>query len=246
MQALNNIRIVLVETSHPGNIGAAARAMKTMGLSNLVLIKPRFFPHEDATAFASGAAGVLENARLCDSLAEAVADCRWVVGTTARRRTVAAPVAAPQEVIPELYRQAQRDHVALVFGRERTGLTNEELDLCQKGIEIPTNPDYSSLNLAAAVQVLSYELRKAALSYDEEVAEDEPVSDPPASAEQLEGFYEHLQRVMIDTGFLDPAYPKHLMRRLRRLFSRAQPDEREVNILRGILSSVEDPHPPGK
>lgn len=242
MQALNNIRIVLVETSHPGNIGSAARAMKTMGLSQLVLVKPRLFPHEEATAFAAGADDVLQNAVLCDSLQEAVADCRYVVGTTARRRTVAIPVGTPEEVMPVLYQQAQAQPVALVFGRERTGLFNEELDLCQQGAEIPANPEYSSLNLAAAVQVLSYEVRKQALL--ELPASEEAPKDPLATTEQLENMYEHLQRVMVNTGFLNPDNPRFLMRRLRRLFGRAQLDEREVNILRGILGSVEDPHPP--
>lgn len=242
MQALDNIRIVLVETSHPGNIGATARAMKTMGLSQLCLVKPRLFPHPDATAFASAAVDVLEQVKVCDSLAEAVSDCRRVVGTTARRRTVAAPVGLPSEVIPALYQLALEHPVALVFGRERTGLTNEEMDICQQGIEIPANPDYSSLNIAAAVQVLCYELRCQALKGKGSPAE--PPSDPPANAEQLEGLYAHLERVLTGTGFLDADNPRHLMRRLRRLFGRTGLDEREVNILRGILTSVEDPHPP--
>ena len=242
MQALQNIHIVLVQTSHPGNIGAAARAMKTMGLSRLRVVKPRFFPHEDATAFASSALDVLDNAEQFDSLADAVADCRWVVGTTARKRTVAAEVGTPAEVMPELLQRAANEPVALVFGRERTGLLNEELDLCQRGIEIPANPDYSSLNLAAAVQVLSYEIRRVALD-SAPTQSDEP-RDPPATARQMEGFYDHLERVLMGTGFLDPANPRHLMRRLRRLYSRAGVDERELNILRGILTSVEDPHPP--
>ncbi len=244
MQAFNNIRIVLVETSHPGNIGAAARAMKTMGLSQLVLVKPRMFPHADASAFAAGADDVLANARICESLTEAVSDCRYVVGTTARRRTVAIPVGTPSEVMPEVCRQASTQPIAIVFGRERTGLFNEELDLCQQGIEIPANPEYSSLNLAAAVQVMSYELRKQLLDGQGEVREEAEPRDPPASTQQLESFYEHLERVMTNTGFLDRSNPRFLMRRLRRLFGRAQPDVREVNILRGILSSVENPYPP--
>lgn len=244
MQALDNIHIVLVETSHPGNIGAAARAAKTMGLGNLRLVKPRMFPHEDATAFASGAAEVLEQARLCDSLAEAVADCRLVVGTTARRRTVAAPIDTPRESAEQMLAIAQSQPVALVFGRERTGLTNEELDLCQRLVEIPANPAYSSLNLAAAVQVLSYECRLAALSVEVQTHDTAERRDPPASAEQLEGLYSHLERVLIGTGFLDADNPRYLMRRLRRLFGRAELDERELNILRGVLGSVEDPHPP--
>lgn len=242
MSASENIQIVLVETSHPGNIGAVARAMKTMGLKHLRIVKPRYFPHEDATAFASGAVDVLENAGVFNSLEEAVADCRWVVGTTARKRTVAAEVGTPVEVVPEICRRASTDPVALVFGRERTGLLNEELDLCQKGIEIPANPEYSSLNLGAAVQVLCYEIRKTLLDGVDPTGHDS--RDPAATAEQLESFYGHLEKVITQTGFLDRDNPRYLMRRLRRLFSRAELDEREVNILRGILSSVEDPHPP--
>lgn len=244
MQALNNIRIVLVETSHPGNIGAAARAAKTMGINDLHLVSSRLFPHADATAFASGAVDVLEQAQLHDSLAEAVADCRLVVGTTARRRTVNAPILAPDEAARNLQKTAMEQPVALVFGRERTGLTNAELDLCQQLIEIPANPDYSSLNLAAAVQVLSYECRRAALREEGKSVDGGEQRDPPASAEQLEGLYGHLEEVLIGTGFLDADNPRYLMRRLRRLFGRAGLDERELNILRGILTSVQDPHPP--
>lgn len=243
MQALDNLHIVLVETSHPGNIGAAARAAKTMGLSRLRLVKPRLFPHDDAAAFASGAAELLEAAQIYPTLAEAVADCRMVVGTTARRRTVGAPILGPGEAAQQMLAAAASQPVALVFGRERTGLTNEEFDLCQLGIEIPANPEYSSLNLGAAVQVLAWELRKAALQGIETSAENESC-DPPASAEQLEGLYGHLEKVLIGTGFLDADNPRYLMRRLRRLFGRAGLDERELNILRGILSSVEKPYPP--
>lgn len=244
MQALKNIRIVLVETSHPGNVGAAARAAKTMGINDLHLVSPRMFPHADATAFASGAVDLLERAQIHDSLAEAVADCRMVVGTTARRRTVTAPVNTPDEAAGNVVQTAMGQPVALVFGRERTGLTNEELDLCQQLVEIPANPDYSSLNLAAAVQILSYECRRAALRTTGVAGEEEERSDSPATAEQLEGLYEHLEEVLISTGFLDADNPRFLMRRLRRLFGRAGLDERELNILRGILTSVQEPHPP--
>ena len=243
MQELNNVHIVLVETSHPGNIGSAARAAKTMGITRLRMVKPRLYPHADATAFAAGATEILEQSLQFDSLADAVSDCRLVVGTTARRRAVAAPILLPTEGAENLIQVASEQPVALVFGRERTGLTNEELDLCQQLIEIPANPDYSSLNLGAAVQVLSYELRKAAFG-KVEVAEEDEARDPPATAEQIERFYSHLEQVLIGTGFLDADNPRYLMRRLRRLFGRAGLDEREVNILRGILGSVENPHPP--
>ncbi len=243
MQALDNVHIVLVETSHPGNIGSAARAAKTMGISKLRMVRPRLYPHADATAFAAGASEILEQSLQFDSLGEAISDCRLVVGTTARRRAVVAPILLPGEGAHNLIQVASSQPVALVFGRERTGLTNEELDLCQQLIEIPANPDYSSLNLGAAVQVLSYELRKAALEGVDSSEQDEG-RDPPASAEQIERFYTHLEQVLIGTGFLDASNPRFLMRRLRRLFGRAGLDEREVNILRGILGSVEKPHPP--
>lgn len=235
MQSLEQLRIVLVETSHPGNIGAAARAMKTMGLSDLALVSPKDYPCAEATARASGADDILSRAQVHSSLADAVSDCVLVLGLSARSRSIGWPVQSAREGAVEAVSQSQNGKVALVFGRERTGLSNEELDLCRYLVHIPANPDYSSLNLAAAVQVLCYELRVAAGAG---VPESQPDS-PPADSKQLEDMYAHLEKVMTDTGFLNPENPRYLMRRLRRLFARAGLEENEVAILRGLLSSVE-------
>ncbi len=235
---LSEVRVVLVETSHPGNIGAAARAMKNMGLSRLVLTRPALFPHAEATARASGADDLLYQAQVVDSLDAALAGCGLVVGSTARRRSLSAPELDPRACAEGLLDACQHGPVALVFGRERTGLTNEELDRCHFLVRIPTDPAYSSLNLAAAVQVLAYELRMAALNRDEVADPPAPGAPPPAPADELERFYEHLETVLMETGFLNPANPRQLMRRLRRLYNRARPDQNEINILRGILTAV--------
>lgn len=237
---LQSIRAVLVETSHPGNIGGAARALKTMGLSRLELVRPQHFPHADATAMASGADDLLQRARVHETLPEALADCTLVVGTSARPRHLAGPLLDPREAATTMLEAAGCGPVALLFGRERTGLTNDELDHCHAFVRIPCNPDYSSLNLAAAVQVLAYELRMGVHGQTGQTRDD---AHRPCAAGELERFYSHLQRVLLATGFLDPANPRHLMRRLRRLFNRARPDQNEINILRGILTSVEQPHP---
>lgn len=233
-----NVKIVLVGTTHPGNIGATARAMKNMGLSDLALVRPKFFPHEDADARSSGAGDLLETAGVFDTLDEALADCSYVAGTSARSRTIGWPTMAPRECAERLVAETRQGRPAIVFGPEKSGLTNEDLDRCHTLLRIPTNPDFSSLNLAMAVQVLTYELRVAAM--DESPADsghDEHV--PLATASELEHFYSHLEGVLQTTGFLDPDNPRQLMRRLRRMFARAQPDQNEVNILRGILASVE-------
>lgn len=230
---LDKVRVVLVETQHPGNIGAAARAMKTMGLARLYLVNPRQFPNDEAEARASGATEVLAEARIVGSLREAVAECTLVAGASARPRKLAWPELDPRQCGETV--MAASGECALVFGRERTGLTNAELDLCTHVVTIPANPDYASLNLAAAVQVLSYELRVAALAGRRPVREPEA---PPATHEQLEQLYAHLQRVLADRGFLNPDNPEHLMRRLRRLYNRAGLDHNEVQILRGILTTL--------
>lgn len=236
----NRLRIVLVETSHPGNIGAAARAMKTMALTRLVLVSPAEFPHADASARASGATDLLERAEVAASLDEALKGCTLVAGTSARRRGLGPPELAPRECAARLVASAATGKdVALVFGRERTGLTNEELARCHFFVNIPANPEYASLNLAAAVQVLAYELL---LARDTAAAPAETGSTP-ATTEEMERLYEHLEQAALETGFLDPANPKHLMRRLRRLFNRAQPDQNEVHILRGLLSALQTPKP---
>lgn len=234
----NRLRIVLVETSHPGNIGAAARAMKTMGLTQLVLVNPAEFPHADAAARASGAVDILERARVVKTLDEALAGCALVAGTSARRRGLGPPELLPRDCAARLTAEAAAGReAALLFGRERTGLTNEELDRCHILVNIPANPEYASLNLAAAVQVLAYECRLAHAAAPAAAERD----GTPATAEEMERLYEHLESAALASGFLDPENPKHLMRRLRRLFNRAQPDQNEVHILRGLLSALQNP-----
>ena len=231
-----SLRIVLVGTTHPGNIGAVARAMKNMGLSDLFLVNPKHFPHEDATARASGADDVLEAATVVSSLADALTGCVYVVGASARSRAINWPTMAPRDCAERLLLESRAGRVAAVFGPEKNGLNNEDLDLCQTLLTIPTDPAFSSLNLAMAVQILTYELRVA--SFVDKGASFESEA-PPASADEMEHFYAHLAGVLEDVGFLDPDNPRHLMRRLRRLFIRARPDKNEVNILRGILSAVD-------
>jgi TrmH family RNA methyltransferase len=228
-------RIILVGTTHPGNIGAVARAMKNMGLHDLVLVSPRSFPHEDATARASGAEDILEDTRVVGSLDEALADCVYAAGASARSRAIDWPSMPPRECAERLVRESAAGNVAVVFGPEKSGLTNEDLDRCSTLLTIPTDPNFSSLNIAMAVQIICYELRL--LQHDEpDVSEPE---SPPATAEELEHFYRHLETVLTDSGFLDPDKPRLLMRRLRRLFIKAEPDKNEINILRGILNALE-------
>jgi tRNA (cytidine32/uridine32-2'-O)-methyltransferase len=230
-----NVRIVMVHTTHPGNIGAAARAMKNMCLTELVLVAPREFPCAEATARASGADDVLASARVVDSLADAVSDSRIVIGASARLRSVAWPVVDPREAARLAASEARAGAVSIVFGRESSGLSNDELDLCTHLVHIPTNPDYSSLNVAMAVQVLSYELMQAAGGRLPAVEENGPV----ASNAEMEGFFRHLEQALDEIGFTDELRAHKLLRRLRRLFHRAAPDSEEVNILRGILSAAQ-------
>lgn len=239
MQAfpVDNIHIVLVATSHPGNIGATARAMKTMGLPNLRLVRPKIFPGAEVTARAAGADDVLARARVVATLADAVADCGLVLATTARTRGLAWPEFDPAEgAARAITAAASGTRVALVFGNERSGLSNDELESCQGAIRIPTNPEYSSLNLAAAVQVLCYEVRRQLPEHAARVPEAEA---PPATGEQMDQFYRHLEQCLVDIGFYDPTRPMLLMRRLKRLFNRAQLDANEYNILRGILAAAQ-------
>lgn len=232
-----SICIVLVETSHPGNIGACARAMKNMGVHDLRLVNPQLYPHADATARASGAKDVLENAVIVSTLKEAVSDCVYVAGASARSsRTIDWPSMEVRECAARLVAENHKGVVAVVFGPEQSGLCNADLDHCDTLLTIPTDPDFSSLNLAMAVQVLTYEIRAA--RHTGKTPDQEPHT-PAATAEELEYFYTHLEQVLTDSRFLDPENPRHLMRRLRRLFLRAKPDKNELNILRGILASVE-------
>lgn len=234
---LENIRIVLVNTSHPGNIGAAARAMKNMGLSKLMLVEPKDFPSYEAYSRASGADDVLGDATVVATLSEALAGCSWVMGTSARERTVEWPVMNPRECAGKSISEALEGEIAIVFGRERTGLTNEELELCHALVNIPTNPEYSSLNVASAVQVLCYELRVASLEDIVAQPVEKSDSDSPATADQIEGMYDHLLQMLGDIGFLGTSNPEIIMRRLKGLFSRTRVTKREVNILRGIFSA---------
>lgn len=233
--ALDRVSIVLVRTSHPGNIGASARAMKAMGLSRLVLVAPLAFPDPVADARASGAGDLLSGARVVGSLEEALQGVTLSAAITARRRERSVPVQHAREAAVELIAHAEHGEVALVFGTETSGLTNDEVALCSMPVCIPTNPEFSSLNLGAAVQVLSYELRMAAL-----VPTVPPQVQPDLAAfEDIEGFHAHLERAMTTSGFYDPANPKRLLQRVRRLFGRIRLEREEVNILRGILSALE-------
>ena len=229
------IRIVLVGTTHPGNIGAVARAMKNMGLRDLALVEPRYFPHDEATARASGADDLLESALVVDTLEEAIADCVYVAGASARSRTIGWPCLDARDAAVKLIEESAKGKVAAVFGPEKNGLSNEQLDHCDTLLTIPTDPEFSSLNLAMAVQVVTYELRAARAAKPPAYDDDTPL----ATSADLEHFYTHLEKVLRDVNFLDPDNPRHLMRRLRRLFIRARPDRNELNILRGFLTAVD-------
>lgn len=232
----SDIRIVLVNTTHAGNIGAAARAMKNMYLEQLVLVAPRSFPNAEATARASGADDILADARVVDTLDDALIDCRMVVGASARLRSVQWPQLDPRECAAQSLIAAEQGPVAIVFGRESSGLTNEELDRCTHLVHIPANEGYSSLNVAMAVQVIAYELMMVRRDGIVTAAAD---TLPVASRQAMEGFFEHLEQALDDIGFIEQQRSEKLMRRLRRLFHRAAPDALEVNILRGILSAAQ-------
>jgi tRNA (cytidine32/uridine32-2'-O)-methyltransferase len=229
-------RIVLVDPNHPGNIGAVARAMKNMGLTELHLVRPRFFPNTDATARASGADDVLQAARVHEDFEAAIADCGLVVGTSARQRHLPWDLVEPRECAPQIVAASRIGHAALVFGSERMGLTNVELARCNLLVAIPANPHYSSLNLAMAVQIMAYEVWLCARP---DAAAVQAREIPLASAEELTRFYAHLAQVLDEIDFRDRTGGGHLMARLQRLFNRAQLDENEANILRGILTAVQ-------
>ncbi|MEP1445691.1 MAG: tRNA (cytosine(32)/uridine(32)-2'-O)-methyltransferase TrmJ [Paraglaciecola sp.] len=237
---LDNIRIVLVNTSHTGNIGSAARAMKTMGLSQLILVDPVAPPDGKSSALAAGAGDVLASAKTVATLAEAVADCGLVIGTSARSRTLSWPMLEPRGCGEKLINEVSKYPVALVFGRENNGLSNDELQQCHFHVCIPANPDYSSLNLAAAVQTLCYEVRMAYLNVTRNSFPDNNPEDAEYPLSQdLEGFYSHLEQTLIKTNFIIANHPGMVMTKLRRLYNRARPETAELNILRGILSSVD-------
>ncbi len=237
---LHNIRIVLVETSHTGNIGSAARAMKTMGLSSLYLVNPLTKPDSQAIALSAGASDIIGNATLVDTLDEAIAGCSLVVGTSARSRTLPWPMLEPRECGVKAVSEGKEAPVALLFGRERVGLTNDELQKCHYHVAIPANPEYSSLNLAMAVQILAYEARVAWLD-SLHASEVQHAESPYPLVDDLERFYLHLEKVLLQTGFIRKAHPGQVMNKLRRLFARARPETQELNILRGILTSIDKP-----
>ncbi|MEK6593384.1 MAG: RNA methyltransferase [Pseudomonadota bacterium] len=233
---LKNIRIVLCEPGHPGNIGAAARALKTMGLSRLYLVNPRRFPDPEAEWRASRASDILARAVICTSLDEALAGAAFAVACSARSREVAVPQATVREAAAQLVAIARTQEVALVFGNETYGLTTAEVNKCRLLATIPANPEYSSLNLGAAVQVFAYELRMVVEAAGGAMSGAKPRI--MADHEEVEGFYRQLEQTMVEVGFLNPGHPKKLMPRLRRLFARAQLEKEEVNILRGIFKAL--------
>ena len=236
---LKNIRVVLCETAHPGNIGAAARALKTMGLAQLCLVAPGRFPDPQAEWLAVGATEVLRRARVCASRDEALAGAAFTVACTARPREVAVPMVAAREAAARMIEVARSHPVALVFGNETYGLTAAEVGKCQLLATIPADPEFSSLNVAAAVQVLAYELRLAALGATVRHSNGKPPEY--AAHEVIERFYEQLERSLLAAGFLNPRNPKKLMARLRRLFGRTQLEQEEVNILLGVIKTLAQP-----
>lgn len=238
----DRLRFVLVETSHPGNVGAAARAMRTMGFSELVLVNPRYenvLTQEEATAFASGATDVLARARVVESLDEALEGCNFCVALSARLREFSPPVHQPRSLAVQLQADAGL-RAALVFGSERYGLSNEQVEKCHALVNVPTDPTYGSLNLAQAVQILAYECRMAGMDERSSYSQNSDIGfqGERASAEQVEGMFVHLEQALVEMEFLDPQNPKKLMPRLRRLFARASLETEEVNILRGIAGQI--------
>lgn len=240
-QNFANIRIVLVNTTHPGNIGGAARAMKNMGLSRLYLVAPKEYPSDKAVWRSAGATDVLDNAVVVDSLDDAIGGCSLVVGTSARERRIPWPLLDPRECGESVWSEAGQHEVAIVFGREDRGLTNEELHKCNYHVHIPANEEYSSLNLATAVQVICYEVRMAFLKATAGNTLPNHTWDmPPADATALENYYTHLEQTLTELGFLDPENPKQTMTRLRRMYNRVRVDQMELNILRGVLTAMQN------
>ena len=236
---LQNIRIVMIGTTHPGNVGAAARAMLNMGIERLTLVDPQCPIGEVAYARASGAHRVIDNRQTHAELRAAIADCSLVIATTARRRSLAWHELDPGAMVDQIFAFDDNSEVALVFGREHSGLSNEELQMCNRMVCIPTNPQFSSLNLAAAIQVLCYEIYRGQYSRPEPATAEG--DDIAASSGEIEDYFDHLQRVLNDSGFIKPSQPGMTMQRLRRLYLRAHLSRNEVSMLRGILTAVENP-----
>jgi TrmH family RNA methyltransferase len=234
-ERLSHIRIVLINTTHPGNIGATARAMKVMGMSNLHLVAPKIFPNAEATAMASGADDLLQRAVIHDSLESALEGCSLVLGTSARLRSLPMPQMDLRSAAQSILAEQQEQDVAILFGQERAGLTNDEIHRCHQLVHVDTDPDFGSLNLSQAVQLMAYELRMAVIGGAGTVLA--PPDWVPVDAGQMEMFFVHLEQTLLDIGFMNPEQPKRLMARMRRLFNRARPDQNEINILRGILAA---------
>ena len=228
----SKIKFILFEPSHPGNVGAAARAIKTMGFDTLCLINPIEHPHPEARARSSGALDILLNAEVYGNLPDAIKDCGLIIGTTSRTRRISVPITNIREAAPSIVAEAKKRPVAVIFGPEKSGLINQQVDCCNQLVSIPSSESYKSLNLAMAVQIVAYELRVASEALPAEIR-----ARNLASNDEIELFYAHLNQVLLETGFLNPKNPKQLMRRLRTLFNRAQMDENEINIMRGILAS---------
>ncbi|WP_086931145.1 tRNA (cytosine(32)/uridine(32)-2'-O)-methyltransferase TrmJ [Agarilytica rhodophyticola] len=240
-ERLKRIRMVMVNTTHPGNIGAAARAIKNMGLSSLVLVDPKEFPSPKAVWRAAGAVDVLENVKVVSTLDEAISGCGLVVGTSARERRIPWPLLTPRECGDRVCVESQEHDIAILFGREDRGLTNEELQKCNYHVHIPANADYSSLNIAAAMQVIAYEIRMSFLN--QEAGQAITFDDwdmPPAKQQDLEMYYTHLEETLAKLGFYDPKNPRQTMTRMRRLYSRVRMDEMELSIMRGMLTSIQN------
>jgi tRNA (cytidine32/uridine32-2'-O)-methyltransferase len=239
MKNFDKIRVVLVNTSHPGNIGAAARALKNMGLHQLYLVEPKDYPANQAVWRAANAVDVLDSAIVVKDLDAAIAGCALVVGTSARERRIPWPLMNPRECGVRVWQEAAEHDVAIIFGREDRGLTNEELHKCTYHVHIPSNPDYSSLNIASAVQVLCYEIRMASLAdKNGSLPSFNEWDQPPAKIKDLELYFEHLEQVLVDISFHDRENPRQTMARLRRLYGRIRLDEMELSILRGVLTAV--------
>lgn len=235
---LDSVRIVLVQTYHPGNIGAIARAMKTMGLNELYLVDPRDYPAEEASSRAAGALDVLDNATVVQTLPEALADCTQVFATSARKRNYTRPQVTAEEAAGWI-KANPNEKIAIVFGRERMGLSNEQLGMCQQLLYIPGNPEYDVLNIGSAVQIVSYELFKQFGNHRDDLDVPEVETEEYASQQELERFYQHLESTLSDTGFLVKNHPGEAMQRLQQMFARAQPNAKELRMLRGILGSVD-------
>lgn len=242
MQAnFDNITVIMINTTHPGNIGATARALKNMGLSRLVLVDPKEYPTAKATWRAAGAVDVLEQVEVVNTLDEAIADCGLVIGTSARERRIPWPLLTPRECGDRVSEESLKHKVAILFGREDRGLTNEELQKCHYHVHILANPEYSSLNIAAAIQVITYEIRMSALAPEN----GEPLrftdwDQPRAKHDAMEHYYTHLEETLAKLKFLDPDNPRQTVTRLRRLFNRIRMDDMELSILRGMLTSIQN------